>query len=252
MMNSRAVSGALGRATLSQLHPKMLALLLGPFLLSLVLWAAAAWFFWQPLTNLIGSVLFSNGFMAQVNHWLAQIGLPAKGLVSAVLALLLVVPLMFVTAVAAIAVFAMPAVTRHLTVTDYPDVVKKGNLALGASIWNSVSSLIIFVIGYIITLPLWLIPPLFIVVPLLWWGWFNARVMRFDSLLEHASEQERSHIISHNKSDFRLLGLATAALNYLPPLFIVAPVFGALAFSHYSFDQLRQLRQINKTGEKTI
>ncbi len=248
-MNSKAVSRALGRATLSQLHPKMLGLLLGPFLLSLVLWAAAAWFFWQPLTNLIGSVLFSNGLMAQVNAWLAQIGLPAKGLVSALLALLLVVPLMFVTAVAAIAVFAMPAVTRHLTATHYPDVVKKGNLALGASIWNSVSSLIIFVMGYLITLPLWLIPPLFIVVPLFWWGWFNSRVMRFDSLLEYASEQERSHIIAANKADFRLLGLATAGLNYLPPLFIVAPVFGALAFSHYAFEQLRLLRQHNQASE---
>jgi len=33
-----------------------------------------------------------------------------------------------------------------------------------------------------------------------------------------------------------------AAVNYIPPLFLVAPVLSALVFAHYSLSRLRELR----------
>jgi Etoposide-induced protein 2.4 (EI24) len=159
-----------------------------------------------------------------------------------ILATVLLVPLIFVSAVLFISVLAMPVVIRHLTAEHYADVQRLGSLSVMASASNAAKSLLLFFVGYIITIPLWFIPPLILVVPWLWWGWLNSRLMRFDSLLEHATRQEREQIIRANKTDYRVLGLSAAGLNYLPPLFIAAPVFGALAFAHYSLQSLRNLR----------
>ena len=242
-IDSASVARALAKAAASQFHPKMLALLIGPFLLSIVVWVLVAWLIWNPLTTWLGDALFSSGLLKSLNQWLSSAGLPApRAWLPSVLAFMLMVPLMFATAVTAIAVFAMPIVIRHLAARDYADLERRGSLSVVGSLWNSLSSLTIFVIGYLLTLPLWLIPPLFIVVPWLWWGWFNARVLRFDSLQEHASEAEMRQLITMHKGKYRLLGLATASLNYIPPLFIVAPVFGALAFAHFSFQAIRDQR----------
>jgi hypothetical protein len=105
-----------------------------------------------------------------------------------------------------------------------------------------VSSTVLFVLGYLVTLPLWLIPPLALVVPWLWWSWLTARVMRFDSLVEHATAAERSASISGRRRDYFLLALLVTLLNYVPPLFLVTPVLSALAFAHYSLALLRRQR----------
>ena len=249
--DSASVGRALAKAAASQLHPKMLALLIGPFLLSIIVWVGAAWFLWEPLTHWIGDALFSSGLLKTLNQWLLAASLPApKSWLPPIIALLLIVPIMFATAVTAIAVFAMPLVIRHLGSGEYADVERKGSLSISASLLNSIGSLAIFAVGYILTLPLWLIPPLFIVVPLLWWTWLNARVLRFDSLQEHATSAELKTLIGEHKGKFTLLGLTTASLNAIPPLFIAAPVFGALAFAHFSFQALRVARQQRNTTNR--
>lgn len=82
-----------------------------------------------------------------------------------------------------------------------------------------------------------------LVVPWLWWGWLTARLMRFDSLVEHADKGERERLIASDRRSYLLLGLATAALNYIPPLFLIAPVLSALVFAHYSLSRLREIRR---------
>jgi Etoposide-induced protein 2.4 (EI24) len=247
-MNLKEVSAALGRAVQSQFHPKMLLLLIGPFVASITVWLLVAYLVWSPITNwfeltLFGSPDQTKANMGTVYKWLINIGIdqPTR-IIPNVLATVLLVPLIFVSAVLFISVLAMPVVIRHLTAEQYADVQRLGSLSVTASALNAFKSLLIFFVGYIVTIPLWFIPPLILVVPWLWWGWLNSRLMRFDSLLEHATPQEREQIIRSYKSDYRLLGLSAAGLNYIPPLFIAAPVFGALAFAHYSLQALRNLR----------
>src|SRR5690606_22187838 len=130
------------------------------------------------------------------------------------------------------------------------DVDRRGSLALAANLWNVLRSLVVFVIGYLLTVPLWLIPPLALVVPWLWWGWLTARLMRFDSLVEHASSSEREALIRSDKRSYLALGLAVALLNYIPPLFLVAPVLSALVFAHYSLSRLRDQRKLGAPMEE--
>ena len=159
-------------------------------------------------------------------------------------------PIAIATALALIAVLAMPVVVRHLGNGAYADVERRGSLALAANLWNVFRSLAVFVIGYLLTVPLWLIPPFALVVPWLWWGWLTARLMRFDSLVEHASSREQEALVRSDRRSYLALGLAVALLNYIPPLFLVAPVLSALVFAHYSLSRLREQRKLGAPMEE--
>jgi len=239
----RAVT-AFVRALASQLHPKMLALLLVPFVVAVVFWGVLALLAWAPLLDWLRSAFFEGGGVAA---WIVGRveGLGFDGfdeLLTVALALMLVVPLMFVTALAIIAVFSMPAVNRHLGSGAYRDVERRGSWSVPASAWNALAGTAIFLAGYLLTLPLWLVPPLAFFVPWLWWGWLTARLMRFDSLVEHADPKERRALIARQRGRYFLLGMMVTALNYIPPLFLVTPVLSALAFAHYSLAVLRDER----------
>lgn len=239
----REVLRAFGRAVVSQLHPKMLALLILPFVLAVVFWALTAFLVWTPLTDWLQVALFDGGWLVSVGAWADARGFSGfSDWVTASLALLLIVPLMFATAVVLVAVFAMPIVIRHLGDGPYRDVSRQGSMSIPASAWNAVSSTLVFAIGYLLSLPLWLVPPLALIVPWLWWSWLTARVMRFDSLVEHAAADERKGVIARRRRDYFLLALLVTALNFVPPLFLVTPVLSALAFTHYSLASLRQRR----------
>ena len=240
---ARVVS-AFGRGLVSQFTPRMLALLVLPFVVAIAFWIFSAWFLWDPVTGWFQTVVFQgDGWMARGYRQLSPYGLGGLSTwVPDLFAFLLLVPIAIASALALIAVLAMPMVVRHLGAKTYPNVARRGSLALGANLWNVLKSVVVFVVGYLATLPLWLIPPLALIVPWLWWGWLTSRLMRFDSLVEHADAGEREALIRSDRRAYMLLGLAVAALNYIPPLFLVAPVLSALVFAHYSLSRLRELR----------
>jgi Etoposide-induced protein 2.4 (EI24) len=243
---------ALGKAVMSQLHPKMLALLIAPFIVAITFWIAAALLFWQPLVKGLSAWLFDGtGLFGRLQGFLAHYGWTVViDWLPTLVAFILVVPVMLASAMILIAVLAMPVVLRFLNQHGYADVARHANAwsaqAIGASLINGVLSFAIFTVGYLLTLPLWLIPPLILLVPWLWWSWFTSRVLRFDSLTDHATAAERKQMIADHRKNYFWLGLAVAALNFVPGMFIVAPVFGALAFGHYSLAALRVRRETNE------
>ncbi|MGE0800015.1 MAG: EI24 domain-containing protein [Lautropia sp.] len=243
-----SVVAALGRGIASQLTPRMLALLIVPFLVAIGFWIVSAWLLWDPVTLWFQAVLFQgDGWMARGYRWLSQYGLAGlKVWLPNLFALLLLVPIAIASALALIALLAMPMVVRLLGNGPYADVERRGSLAIAPNLWNVAKSLLQFAVGYLLTLPLWLIPPLALVIPWFWWGWLTARLMRFDSLVEHASVAERRELIHDDRRRYLLLGLATAALNYIPPLFLIAPVLSALVFAHYSLARLREFRRVTE------
>ena len=252
-LESRLMGGSLvrvfvafGRGVASQLTPRMLALLVVPFAVAIAFWILSAWFLWDPVTGWFQSVLFQgDGWMARGYRQVSQYGLGRLDVwIPNLFAFLLLVPIAIATALALVALLAMPMVVRYLGAGAYADVAKRGSLALAPSLWNVFRTLALFVLGYLVTMPLWLIPPLALVVPWLWWGWLTARLMRFDSLVEHAGKAEREFLIRADRRSYMLLGLAVAALNYIPPLFLVAPVLSALIFAHYSLSRLREQRSL--------
>ena len=153
MAGLQGVAAALAKGVASQLTPRMLALLILPFFVAIGFWVLTAWFLWDPVTGWFAAALFQgDGWMARGYQWASQYGLGGlKTWLPNLFAFLLLVPIAIATALALIAVLAMPVVIRHLSVADYPDVERRGSLALASNLRNIAVSLAIFLVGYLVT-----------------------------------------------------------------------------------------------------
>jgi hypothetical protein len=114
--------------------------------------------------------------------------------------------------------------------------------------------------------PLWLIPPLVLVVPPLIWGWLTYRVFSFDVLATHASPDERRTLMAAHRWPLFGAGVVAGYLGAAPSLLwamgaltlVFAPLlisvsvwlytlvfaFSALWFAHYLLAALRDLRAV--------
>lgn len=243
----RAASGvgqAFKRALVSQCHPTMLFAALLPFLIALVEIVLLFGLFWTPLNDWLAARTEHWRFIARTEEWLLAMGLfSLKIYLVPVIAASILLPLSGVLGLAITAVFVMPLALRHVGQREYAGLSRQGRLATAVSVWNAAWVSLVFVAGWLLTLPLWLIPPMAVVLPVLWWAFAFSRMMRIDAIVEHASPAERKLILKRNNGGFWVIGLICALLNLLPPAWIILPVFSALVYAHYGLDAVQRLRQ---------
>lgn len=118
---------------------------------------------------------------------------------------------------------------------------------MAVSVWNAAWVSLVFAAGWVVTLPLWLVPPMAIVLHVLWWAFAFSRMLRVDAIVDHASPAERRVLLARHNLSFWGIGLICALINLLPPAWVVLPVYGSLVYAHFGLDALARLR-----GERTI
>ena len=244
VMKSSPVIQALGRALRSLTRGDVMWHLIWPGLLSLGLWALLAAIFWG---SLVGGVMGWLEGWEWLGGWMSDSELGAgfiMVLVHIVIALL-ILPLVYVTAALIVAGVALPMMLERIAETDYGMLEqRRGGTQLG-SVTNAVTAGAIFVGALIVSLPLWLVPGLGIVIPLLLTAWLNRRAFRYDALMYHGDREEMKRIPEQNASGLMILGVGCAALGYVPLLNLFAPAFCGLAFVHYLLEALQQDRLKN-------
>lgn len=104
--------------------------------------------------------------------WLAKLGAVLGGW-------LLILTAAFVTAMLLAAIFVMPLLLNHVALADYPELARVGKDSVVAGAWNSVAALLLYIVGMLLTLPLWLVPGLGLVLPILWMAWADATHLCF-------------------------------------------------------------------------
>lgn len=234
---------AFKRAAVSQCHPRMLLAIFLPFFIILVGTILLLWFFWTPLSNWLTQQATNWTMVSTIDDWLVAIGFfSLKIWLVPILAAVILLPISGIIGVAVAAVFIMPMVLRHVGVRDYPALERMGRNATLISVWNAVWVMTVFALGWVFTLPLWLLPPLGVVLSIFWWTFAFSRLMRIDAIVEHASPAERERMLRTHKRGFWALGLICALLNLLPPAWIVLPVFSSLLFAHYGLQVLQTSR----------
>ena len=240
------VGQAFGRALFSQCHPRMLFALLMPFLI--VLGAAIVLLFVAlgPLTSWLSQQVSDSALLLEANDWLVSIGLfsllSVKAWMLTFIAIMLLLPASGILGLAVAAVFVMPLVVSHLSQHRYPEVMRRGEYAFVVSFWNALWVSVVFLLGWLLTLPFWLFPPLGLLVSLLWWSFAFSRMMRLDSIVEHANAAERKMLLERHGTGFWVIGFFCACLNLLPPAWVFLPVFSGLVYTHYGLASLRRLR----------
>ncbi|MDB5838887.1 MAG: hypothetical protein JWQ23_839 [Herminiimonas sp.] len=257
---------AFGRAVWSQLHFRMLMLTVLPFVLSIVIWGLALWFGLQPMIDWIQAYFGANDGFRLAGRVLGWFNMDAiKAVLVPLIAMWVLLPLMILTALIFVGTMAMPAIVRHVAGRNYPDLEQRMGGSLWGSLWISSISFIVFLVLWLLTLPLNAIPPLtFIVQPMLW-GWLTYRVMAYDALADHASEQERKDIMRTHRWPLLMIGTVTGAMGAAPTLlwlggalavvlfpllaavsiwlYVLVFTFSGLWFQHYCMDALARRRR---------
>lgn len=262
----RPVLTAYGRALMSQLTGKMLLLSVIPFLLSLLAWGALLWTGLQPMLDTMHALFADYGLFSTSGNVLATFGLGfLKTVIVPLLALLMLLPLMVVTSLLFMGVVAMPAIVRHVSQRQFPQLDKKQGGSFIGSLVVNLSGFLIFVPLWLFSLPLYAIAPVAIIAQAALWGWLTQRVMSYDALSEHASEEERTTIIKTHKRQLMLIGIFSGAAGAVPGivwiggtivavflfpflaalslwLYVVIFIFTGLWFQYYCLQALSELR----------
>lgn len=238
------VGQAFKRALVSQCHPSMLFAVLLPFLIALIGAFLLLYLFWTPLNAWLADEAARWDFVNRAEDWMLAMGLfSLKIYLVPIIAVAILLPVSGILGLAIAAVFVMPLVLRHVGQREYATVTRQGKNATAVSVWNAVWVSAAFAAGWLLTLPLWLVPPMAIVLSIFWWAFAFSRMMRVDAIVEHASPDERKLILERHNGGFWSIGLICSLLNLLPPAWIILPVFSALVYAHYGLEALKRLRE---------
>lgn len=215
-----------GRVWLYVLTPALLSLLLTIALAVGVLGAAVQHLMnYPPMTWLAAwGLLWLATILAYLGGWMAIFA--AAYLTASLLAAIVIMPLML----------------KLLAEGEYRDVAPMGKDSFVAAALNSVLASVIFVVAWLLTVPLWLIPGFSLLIPLLLMGWLNRRTFAYDALSMHATAEEWRGIRQQNKGPLFMLGLTMALFAHIPLLGLLVPALAALSFVHYGLEALRRAR----------
>ena len=226
-----SIAGSLLYGFVNLLHPRMLWLMVWPMLVSLAVWGSVAIFLWVRTAVWLGGVLRQ---WLEAAPYLGQLNLADATLIAAhVLLFLAFVPLVYLTALFILGIFGMQAMVEHVARRSFPDLERRRGGGTAGSVWNGVVALCGMALLALVSLPLWLAPPLWPVLAVAILGWGNQRLLRYDALSEHADGGEMQRVFRSRGKGLYIMGVLLALIAYVPLLGLLAPVAFGLAFIHY-------------------
>lgn len=232
---------AFGRALRSLGRPGMLWHLIWPGLVSAVVWVTIAVFNFGALVDAItGWVLGLGAF----GGWIAgsEAASSVLGVFATISAVLVFIPLIYLTATVLVATIALPFMVERVALTEYTELEQRRGGTQWGSVQNSLVATGLFLGGLIVSLPFWLIPGMAFVATLLLTAWLNQRAFGYDALMMHADADELDGLRESRRPAMMMLGGACGLLAYVPLINLLAPAFSGLAFTHYLLDALRRTR----------
>ena len=253
------------RALAYCLHTRVIALSFLPLVLMVVLALGLGYFFWEGALDWVRVTLEASSVINAIWDWLQSVG---AGSLKAVLAPLIVIfavtPLIVVLSLLLVAVLMTPALTALVAERRFAQLERKRGSSLTVSLLWSLGSTVLALVALVVSVPLWLVPPLILVLPPLIWGWLTYRVMAFDALAEHASAEERRAIFQMHRGKLLAIGIVCGYMGAAPSLLwasgalfaaafvILVPLaiwiytlvfaFSSLWFAHYCLAALQALR----------
>ena len=256
------------RAAMYCLHPRVIALSILPLVIMATIALGLGYFFWDAALREVRGWMESFNWVQTAITWLEAMGWSSLRVVMApVVVLFLAIPVIVIAALLFVAWLMTPAMVALVGERRFAALERKKGGSLAASVLLSLGSTLVAAIALIVSIPLWFIPPLILVLPPLIWGWLTYRVMSYDSLVDHASAEERKQILREHKSSLLTIGVISGYLGAAPSVLwasgamfiamapILVPVaiwiytlvfaFSSLWFAHYTLAALEQLRKKN-------
>ncbi|MES2283797.1 MAG: EI24 domain-containing protein [Pseudomonadota bacterium] len=256
------------RAAMYCLHPRVIALSILPLVIMAALSLGLGYFFWESTVAAIRNNLDSYELVSSMVRWIEGLGLSNLRVVLApVLLLFMAIPVIVIVSLLFVALFMTPSMVALVAERRFPQLERKKGGSMVASLFWSLGSTVLAVIALILSIPLWLVPPLILILPPLIWGWLTYRVMSYDAMVDHASSEERRQIFKEHRVQLLGIGIISGYLGAAPsilwasgamfvamaPILVPAAIwiytlvfaFSSLWFAHYTLSALEQLRKKN-------
>ncbi|PIT81172.1 EI24 domain-containing protein [Limnohabitans sp. 15K] len=253
------------RSAMYCLYPRVIGLSVLPLVLIVALSWLLGYLYWDTAVTFVRAWLDASSWLALVWGWLEGVGLAnLKTVVAPLLVIFSFTPLVVVASLLAVSFLMTPALTRMVAERRFAGLQRKHGGSLVSSLWWTFFSLVLALGALVLTLPMWLVPPLALLLPAFIWGWLTYRVMAFDVLAEFASTEERETLMSRHRMSFLAMGVITGLMGAAPSLVwasgalfaaafvILVPVaiwiytlvfaFSSLWFAHFALAALHALR----------
>lgn len=260
-----ALADAFWRAAAYCLHPRVILYSLLPLLLAGGGLLLLGWFHWESTVGAVRATIEEWALVATLMQWLDSMGWQAlHALIAPLIVVALAVPLVVMLSLLLVALLATPAIVDLVAARRFPQLEKRRGAGWWSGLAWALGCTAAALAALVLSIPLWLVPPLVLVLPPLIWGWLTCRVFAFDTLAVHASAAERRQILHEQRWPLLAMGVMCGYLGAAPsllwaagaaslifaPLLIVASVwlytlvfaFAACWFAHYTLAALQRLR----------
>ncbi|MEO8297390.1 MAG: EI24 domain-containing protein [Burkholderiales bacterium] len=258
---------AFWRAALYCLHPRVILLSLLALVLAGGLAMGLAYFYWDGAVAAVRDGLEQWALLGPVTAWLDGFsGGMFRTVIGPLVVVALAVPVLLIVSLLLVSVFMSEAVVQLVARRRFAGLEKCHGGGWWGSLAGSLGATLVALLVLLVTVPLWLIPPMALLLPPLIWGWLSYRVMSYDALADHASTEERRTLMREHRGPLLAIGVVTGYFGMAPSLIwatvsamtlpfmpLLLPVFvwlytlvfafAALWFTHYALAALNRLRR---------
>lgn len=245
-MNS--VLKALQKALVAILNPAIFLRTLAPGIIAVVFWVILMWTSWSTWVSGLSDMLLNTLFIEWLSKLLALVVFVepiSVALWSArVILFFAAFPMMFLTALALTSFLLLPILLQRIHQAHYSELKKEKGGSQLTSVTNGLKASAVYFGFLVITLPLFLIPGMQLLIPLLLNAYLARMILGYDILMDYATAQEIETILQQQRFNLQALGFLTAFLFYLPLLNFIAPALTAMAFIFFLFEELKKLRGV--------
>jgi hypothetical protein len=231
LVNMRLLWDSFWRAVVDCLRPRVVLLSLLPLALMVLLGLGLGYLYWDAAVAGMQSLLDASAVLKGLWGWLHGRGLDdVPSVIASLMVVLAAAPLLVVISLLVVVVSMTPTLVALVANRRFSALERKKGGSFVASVTWSLSSTLLALLALVVSTPLWLIPPLVLVLPPLIWGWLTYRVLVFDALSEHASKEERQEIFRRHRSSLLVIGVVAGYLGAAPSIVWASGVLFAAAF----------------------
>jgi hypothetical protein len=261
-----AIVDAFWRACLYLFRPRVILISLLPLAAGIASVLALAWGFWEPAVHAVRATLEGWSLLEAALKWVDAVsGASFRAVLAPLVVVVLTVPVFVGMALLMVALVVTPVIVRIVAARRFPALECRRGAGFWSSLgWSSACTLAALAMQAA-SVPLWLVPPVVLVLPPLIWGWLAFRIMSFDALAQHADPVERRALIQRHRWPLLAMGVVCGYLGALPtllwvssvttlifaPVLVIASVwlytlvfvFASAWFVHYCLAALQDLRE---------
>jgi hypothetical protein len=268
----KAIFDAFWRAAAYCLHPRVILWSMLPLLLTGGAVFGLGWLYWESAVAAVRATLEQWALVLAALTWLDSIGAGAlRTLIAPLIVVAVALPLIVIASLLLVALGMTPAIVDLVAARRFPQLERKRGGGWWQGLAWSLGCTVVALLALLLSLPLWLVPPLVLVLPPLIWGWLTCRVLGYDVLASHASAAERRQILHEQRWPLLAIGIVSGYLGAAPSLLwavsaatlIFAPVlvlvsvwlytlvfaFAACWFTHFALAELQRLRALAEAAQ---